>query len=139
MFPGEPNLPQHCSHCPSQLGTSAQIAARVCRCTPDLLSWIGMLNLCHGLGIMEGQKDRHLKQPTKTNTGLSFCLFVCFWCKYLKGLKDLSSSQTDMQIANAKAGHPPHSVPGKYLCWYEEHLVLQCWLYSSSVPAKQAR
>lgn len=133
MFPGEPNLPGHCSPCPSQPGTSAQIAARVCRFSPDLLSWIGMLNLCHGLGIMEGQKDRCLKHPTKTSTRLSF--FVSFWCKYLKGLKDLSYSQTDIQTANAKAGHPPHSAPGKYLSWYEEHLLLQYWLCSSSAPA----
>lgn len=46
-------------------------------------------------------------------------VFILFWCKYLKRLKELSYSQTDIQIANAKAGHPPRSVPGKYLCWYE--------------------
>lgn len=74
MFPGELNLPQHFSH-----STFAQTAARVCRCTSDLLSWIGVMNLCHGLGVMEGRKTRHLKHPTKINTGLSWYMPPLFF------------------------------------------------------------
>lgn len=32
---------------------------------------------------------------------------------------------------------PPHSLPGKYLHWYEQRLVLQYWVYSSLGPDKQ--
>lgn len=77
VFPGELNLPQHFSH-----STFAQTAARVCRCTSGLLSWIGVMNLCLGLGVMEGRKTRHLKHPTKINTGLSWYMPPLFFFNF---------------------------------------------------------
>ena len=71
--PGELNLHQHFSCCHSQLCTFARTAkGGRCRCTPGLLSRTGRMNLCYGLGIMEGRKNWHLKHPSGTSIRLSW-------------------------------------------------------------------